>query len=149
VADRRELSADPARGPRRVLVALYAIFALAATSRGIVQIATKFGTAPLAYVLSLAAGLIYILATVGLLSRQPWSRPLAWFAVSTELLGVLVVGTLSILDSAAFPRDTVWSRFGSGYGYVPLILPALGLLFLYKTTARQLATQAHADEVTR
>lgn len=124
-------------GPRRVLVALYAVFALAATARAAVQLGTQFHEAPLAYLLSLFSGLVYIAATVGLVSRRPWSRALAWTACSVELAGVLIVGILSIADSEAFPKDTVWSRFGSGYGYVPLILPILGLWYLHSTRPRQ------------
>lgn len=120
-------------GPRKVLIVLYGVFALAATARGIVQIATKFEQAPLAYLLSLASGIIYISATVGLVSSRPWSRPLAWAACGTELVGVLVIGAASIVDAEAFPRDTVWSQFGSGYGYFPLLLPVLGLLWLFNT----------------
>ena len=116
-----------------MLVAVYAIFALAATARAVVQLATKFDTAPLAYLLSLFSGLVYLAATVGLMTQRPWSRRLAWSAVGIELVGVLVVGTLSIADAVAFPRDTVWSRFGSGYGYVPLILPLIGLFYLWRT----------------
>ena len=122
--------AGPPTGPRRALITLYGIFALAATSRAIVQIATKFHQAPLAYLLSLLSGLVYIGATVGLTTRRPWSRALAWASCGTELVGVLAIGTWSIADASAFPDDTVWSRFGSGYGYVPLILPFLGLAWL-------------------
>lgn len=120
-------------GPRRALIALYATFALAATARAGVQIATRFHEAPLAYVLSLLSGLIYISATVGLTARRPWARPLAWVSCATELVGVLVIGTLSLADAAAFPDDTVWSRFGSGYVYIPVVLPILGLAWLWHT----------------
>ena len=130
-ADRTEDT--PPTGPRRILIALYLVFAVAATARGIVQIATKFDEAPLAYVLSLLSGVVYIAAAVGLITDRRWSRPLAWVAVGTEMIGVLVVGLLSILDSTAFPHDTVWSRFGAGYGYVPVILPVLGLMWLWQT----------------
>ena len=123
----------PPTGPRRVLIALYAVFALAATARGIVQIATKFDEAPLAYLLSLLSGLVYIAATVGLVTNRRWSRPLAWAAVGTEMVGVITIGLASIFDSTAFPHDTVWSRFGAGYGYVPIILPVLGLMWLWQT----------------
>lgn len=118
-------------GPRRALIALYATFALAATARAGVQLATRFDEAPLAYVLSLLSGLIYISATVGLTSHRPWARPLAWVSCATELVGVLVIGTLSLLDPAAFPDDTVWSRFGSGYVYIPVVLPLLGIAWLW------------------
>jgi hypothetical protein len=49
-----------------LLVAIYALFALAATARAGVQIGTKFGNAPVAYLLSAFAGVVYIIATVTL-----------------------------------------------------------------------------------
>lgn len=124
---------EPPTGPRRVLIALYAVFALAATARGVVQIVVQFDRAPLAYLLSLFSGLVYIAATVGLLTHRRWSRPLAWAAIGTEMVGVVAIGIASIVDSEAFPKDTVWSRFGAGYGYVPVILPVLGLMWLWQT----------------
>lgn len=123
----------PETGPRRVLAVLYAIFALAATARAGVQIATKFDEAPLAYSLSLLSGLVYIAATVGITTNRSWSRPLAWTAVIVELAGVLAIGAASLIDPAAFPHDTVWSKFGSGYLYIPVILPLLGLAWLWNT----------------
>ncbi len=121
------------QGPGRVLVAVYGVFAVAATSRAAVQLATQYQQAPLAYLLSALAGAIYILATISLaLGRRGWRIP-AWIAISCELVGVLVVGTLSVLDPAAFPRATVWSTYGIGYGFVPLVLPFLGLGWLWRT----------------
>jgi hypothetical protein len=122
-----------------VLVAVYAIFALSATARASVQLATRFHEAPLAYLLSAFSGVVYILATIGLASTAPGARRLAWTAVLVELVGVLVIGSLSVFDPAAFPRATVWSGYGAGYGWVPLVLPLLGLFWLYKTgrTGRQ------------
>lgn len=125
-----------ATGPGRVLIAVYAIFALSATARASVQIATRFAEAPVPYLLSLLAGIVYILATVGLAGTAPWARTLAWAAVGFELAGVLVVGTLSLLDAADFPDDTVWSGYGRGYGWVPLVLPLAGLWWLWRTSPR-------------
>jgi cytochrome bd-type quinol oxidase subunit 2 len=120
-------------GAGRVLVAVYGIFALAATARASVQIFTKFDQAPLAYLLSALAGLIYIVATITLARGTRGSRRLALVAIIIELVGVLMVGTLSIVDPDAFPRATVWSVFGIGYGFVPLVLPILGLAWLWHT----------------
>ena len=92
--------------------------------------------APLAYLLSALAGVVYILATIGLAGTRPWARPLAWGAVVFELTGVLVVGTLTVLDAGDFPDDTVWSFYGRGYGFVPLVLPLVGLWWLHRTRAR-------------
>lgn len=117
----------------RVLVAVYAVFALAATARSLVQIATRFGDAPLAYVLSAFAGVVYIVATIALGLGRATTRPVAYAAILIELVGVLTVGTLSIIESDWFPDATVWSDFGQGYGYVPLALPFIGLWWLRHT----------------
>ncbi|MFD0481675.1 hypothetical protein ACFQ46_03635 [Kineococcus sp. GCM10028916] len=139
------MSSDPVSGrpePRRttglgrVLVALYGVFAIAAVSRAGVQIATQFHEAPLAYVLSAFAGVVYVVATLGLGRTGHGWRRAAWVACSVELLGVLTVGTLSLADAAAFPDSTVWSGYGRGYGFVPLVLPVLGLVYLRRESRR-------------
>jgi hypothetical protein len=117
-------------GPGRLLVAIYGLFALSASARAGVQIATKFSHAPVAYVLSAFAGAVYILATATLTVGSPRARRIAVVSCSIELAGVLAVGTWSLVDPASFPDATVWSGYGSGYGYVPLVLPVFGLLWL-------------------
>ena len=117
-------------GPGRVLVALYGIFALAAGARAAVQLSTRFGEAPLAYLLSALAAVVYVVATAGLVRGGRSGRRTALVAITIELVGVLVVGTLSLADPAAFPDETVWSAYGRGYFFVPLVLPVLGLALL-------------------
>lgn len=123
-------------GPGRILVALYAILALAATGRSSFQLATKAAEAPFAYSLSAVAAVVYIAATLGLgRSGSTWRR-VAWLACGSELVGVLVVGTLSVADGSLFPDDAVWSGYGQGYGYLPMVLPFLGLAWLRHTRVR-------------
>ena len=122
-----------AAGPGRLLVAVYGIFAIAASSRAGVQLLTRFAEAPVAYLLSALAAAVYVVATVAL-ARD--NRRLALVACGFELAGVLVVGTLSLVVPSAFPDQTVWGGFGSGYAFVPLVLPVLGLLRL-RATARK------------
>jgi hypothetical protein len=117
------------RGPGRALIAVYGLFALAAGARATVQILTRFGEAPLAYTLSAFAALVYVLLTVALARG---ARRVALVALGIELAGVLVIGTVSLLDPAAFPDDTVWSGYGSGYLYIPLVLPLVGLYWLLR-----------------
>ena len=140
--DRRP-PADTAAGPGRVLVALYGLFTVAAGARAGVQLATQFDEAPVAYLLSALAAVIYLVATIGLLRGGPGGRRTALAACSVELVGVLVVGTLSLTDRAAFPDATVWSVYGKGYGFVPLVLPVLGLLWLRHPA--ELAAEASED----
>lgn len=124
------------RGLGRILIAIYAILALAALGRSVFQIATKFDTAPLAYLLSALAAVVYVVVTVALLVHGPKSFAVAWIALIFELTGVLVVGTLSFVDPTLFPHDTVWSRFGSGYIFIPLVMPILGIIWLARTNKR-------------
>lgn len=121
-------------GPGRVLVAVYAVFALAATGRSTVQLATEPVEAP--YLLSGAAALIYVAATLGLARTGPGWRLTAWLSCGIELAGVLVVGALSLALPDWFREGTVWSEFGAGYGYVPLVLPFAGLAWLLRTRPR-------------
>jgi len=126
-----------ATGPGRLVVAVYAVLALAATGRSAKQIAVDFSTAPLAYSLSAVAAVVYLLATVALARGGPRWRPVAWGAVGTELVGVVVVGALSLTATELFADATVWSGFGQGYGYVPLVLPVVGLWWLARTRPRR------------
>jgi len=121
-------------GIGRVLVIVYAIMALAATGRSFVQIVQEFDAAPVAYSLSALAAVVYILATTALVkaSSRTWFV-IAWVAVCFEMAGVLIVGTLSFVLPELFAHDaTVWSGFGYGYFWVPLVLPVLGMWWLVK-----------------
>jgi len=129
----RHTPAPTGQGFGRFLVAIYGIFALAATSRSAVQLATEFDKAPLAYLLSAFAAVVYIVATVSLARGDATSRRLATVAISIELVGVLIVGALSVLSPGVFQHPTVWTGFGSGYGFVPLVLPFVGLWWLRHT----------------
>jgi len=117
----------------RIIVSLYAVLSAAALGRSSFQILTKFDEAPLAYSLSAVAALVYVLATVTVaLGQRPDARRIARLALTFELTGVLMVGTISLLVPSLFPDQTVWSQFGLGYLFIPLILPIVGLWWLGK-----------------
>ncbi len=134
-------------GIGRVLVIVYAIMALAATGRSFVQIVEKFDQAPLAYSLSAVAAVVYIVATLALVfaGSRTWYL-VAWIAISFELAGVLVIGTLSLLLPAIFQHPTVWSWFGYGYLFIPLVLPFFGLWWLVTHPPHSAVAAAPAEE---
>ena len=123
---------------------VYAILAIGATSRAVFQMATVYSTAPVAITLSALSGVVYILATIALFRPgRTWYR-VAWITISFELLGVIVIGTLSILVPSIFVQGsgvdgTVWSYYGYGYLFIPLVLPILGMLWL-RSRRTQLAS---------
>lgn len=109
-----------------VLLWVYAVFVLAAGSRSLVQLASHPSRAPWAYALSVVAAIVYAVGFV--LVRRASPRVAGLWAVA-ELVVVLVVGTLTIVDRAAFPDATVWSDYGAGYLGIPLLLPVAVLLW--------------------
>lgn len=126
-------SSDQLRsGFGRLLTLAYIVFAVSAGVRALYQIAAKFSDAPFAYLLSALAAFVYLLAAIAMLRGGDKGFAVAATACLFEFFGVIVVGTLSVVESEWFPADTVWSSFGAGYGYVPLVLPLLGLGWLWK-----------------
>jgi Na+/melibiose symporter-like transporter len=118
-------------GPGRVLTFFYGVLAVAATGRSTFQLATKFHEAPTAYTLSAVAAVIYVGALWAIIAQ---ARLVAVVACSIEFIGVAAVGTWSYAVPPDFPDTTVWSGYGSGYGYLPAVLPILALLWLRKAS---------------
>ncbi|MGH3351517.1 MAG: hypothetical protein ACRDPS_12710 [Nocardioides sp.] len=129
------MSTPPAKtrsGPHLVLLTVYAIFVLAAGSRSLVQVFTRFDEAPIAYSLSVVAAATYVAGWFAIRRAAAGATGFAKIMLWLELAGVVVVGVLSLAVPSWFPDDSVWSKFGSGYGFVPALLPILGLLWLWK-----------------
>ncbi|MEG9226009.1 hypothetical protein [Aeromicrobium sp. Sec7.5] len=125
-------SRSTSTGFGRALVAVYAVFALAATARSVYQLSSKASEAPVAYALSALAGVVYLVATYALATDR---RTLAVATIGFELAGVLGVGLLTLVDAELFPDATVWSDFGAGYGFIPLVLPFVGLWWVRRVRA--------------
>ncbi|ASE10212.2 fatty acid desaturase [Kocuria rhizophila] len=117
----------------RVLIVVYWVFSLSAGVRSLYQLATEFSLAPLAILLSTLSAAIYVVATVALSRNGAGWHRVATAAVLVELVGVLGVGLLSVVHDDWFPKASVWSGFGAGYGYIPLVLPVVGLAWLWLT----------------
>lgn len=127
------------QGPGRLLVAVYGVFALAATGRSIMQIAQEWPHPPVPYLLSAFAAVVYVVATAALAKGTRVGARWALATILIELAGVLLVGLWTYVAPETFMvngqegESTVWSHFGKGYGYVPLVLPVIGLLWLRHT----------------
>ena len=122
-------------GIGRLLIAIYAIFALSATARASYQLIREFDEAPLAYSLSAISAVVYVLATISLTKQSAKWQRIAKITIWFELIGVILVGALSLLLPEFFAHPSVWSGFGAGYAFIPLVLPVLGLIWLRKHNA--------------
>lgn len=122
-------------GVGRLLIAIYAIFAISATARASYQLIREFDQAPLAYSLSAISAAVYLLATYALTKQEPKWQRIAVYTIWFELVGVIAVGAMSLALPALFAHPSVWSNFGAGYAFIPLLLPILGLIWLRKRHA--------------
>lgn len=117
----------------RLLVVVYAVFTLSAGARSLYQVIRKFDEAPLSITLSAISALIYLVATIALAKKGEGAWKMSLGAVGLEMVGVILVGIFSYIQPQHFELASVWSHFGSGYGYIPLILPMVGLWWLFNT----------------
>ncbi|MEU2505737.1 hypothetical protein ABZ621_13580 [Streptomyces sp. NPDC007863] len=120
-------------GPGMLLVWLYGVMSVGAVSRSIYQVSTEFDRAPLAYALSAVAAVVYVFITYTLVRGGEAARRAALVCCAAELAGVLVVGTWTLVDPSAFPDATVWSDFGYGYVFIPVLLPLTGIWWLRRS----------------
>jgi hypothetical protein len=127
-----------------ILVAAYTVLAIAAGARAAVQLSTRAGEAPVQYALSAAAAAVYLVLAVALRRPDRW-RTAGLVAASVELVGVLGVGFAERLSPTAWPDETVWSGFGAGYGWAPLVLPVTALVLLTCRGAPAGAAEARAQ----
>ncbi|MFF1417066.1 hypothetical protein [Streptomyces sp. NPDC058280] len=121
------------QGPGLLLVWLYGVMSVGAVSRSVYQIATEFDRAPLAYTLSAVAAVVYAFITYTLVRGGEAARKAALVCCAAELAGVLTVGTWTLAEAAAFPDATVWSDYGMGYLFIPVLLPVTGILWLRRS----------------
>lgn len=130
----------------RLLTAAYTVLAIAAGARAAVQLATRATEAPVPYLLSALAAAVYLVLAVALRRGGRW-RTVALAAAAVELAGVLTVGTWEQLSAQQWADATVWSGYGAGYGWTPVLLPVIALVALLRHP-RQRPTGATAGRLT-
>ncbi|MFV0633327.1 hypothetical protein [Demequina sp.] len=129
---------------RILLIVAYAVLGLAATGRSVVQITSKFDQAPMPYTVSAASAVLYVVIAVAL--WRGW-RQVAIVGTALELVGVLVIGTLGWAAPDLWADETVWTGYGSAYGWVPLALPVIALVVLLRRRGTgDVPAQAQADQ---
>ncbi len=114
------------------LALLYLFWAVALCSRAGWQYFTRHGNLWPTH-LSLLAGLVYIAIVVWAWRGQHHALRIG---LVFELMGVIVI---SIGEHIwPLPYTSAWSHFGAGYLWMPLILPILGLIHLYRNPPTKL-----------
>ncbi|MGW6456515.1 hypothetical protein ACWF94_11420 [Streptomyces sp. NPDC055078] len=137
VTDGKQRRTGLVQGPGLLVVWLYGVMSVGAVSRSVYEILTDFDTAPLAHSLSAVAAVVYAFITYTLVRGGETARRAALVCCAAELAGVLIVGTWTVLEPSAFPDSTVWSEYGKGYVFIPVLLPVTGMLWLRRARGQR------------
>jgi hypothetical protein len=108
------------------LALLYLFWAIALCSRAIWQYLTRTGDLTPTH-LSLVAGIIYLAIVVWAWRGQ---RTALIAGLAIEVIGVLIISIGELIWP--LPYASAWSDFGAGYVWMPLVLPIIGLVQLYR-----------------
>lgn len=128
---RRFFTPTVIRAIGQILAVSYPLLALSAGVRSVYQLFFKPGvTDYFPPALSAVAASLYLVAAVAFIVRKPWAWWTSVMVLVFETAGVLMVGTLSVFLPDVIGR-TVWHDFGIDYGFLPLIQPILGLVWLF------------------
>lgn len=132
-----------ARGWGRLVPLFFWIAGLGTTGIAIWQLA-KAADQPLGARLAVFfAGVIYLGAALGLTHNGRRMRMIAWICVSISLGGPLLEGLRDLGESAP-DIWSPWAGFGSQVWYVSLILPMVGLAWLWWSNPRRIVELAEA-----
>ncbi len=112
-----------------MLIISYPVLALSTGVRAAVRL-LRGETTYLPDGLSALAASFYLIATIGLIYRNPRGWYLSVSVLVLETICTLVVGSLSFTHPELIGR-TAWRHFGADYGYFPLVQPILGLAWLF------------------
>ncbi|MDT3767568.1 hypothetical protein QS713_05760 [Gleimia hominis] len=86
----------------------------------------------------IAVAVGYVAAAAALTHNGKRMRILGWSAVGFELVGVLMTSLMELGIPQAQRQLGMWTSFGANYYFAPLIVPAIGLLWLWWSNPRRI-----------
>lgn len=134
IRDRR----GPSRGWGRIIIAALWIFAAVVTYTAIADFFTLSSHALGPRLVSVIAALGYIVAAVSLTHNGRRMRVLAWTAIGFEITGVIVTGLIGMEVKEIGEIRNIWANFGAQYGFLPMLVPLVSLVWLWWSNPRRI-----------
>ena len=145
-ADQVKDDRRPSWGLGRVVMVIFWAFGVWTTANAIIDL-FHLDDEPLGPALTaLLAGLVYLLAALGITHNGKRMRILGWTTVTLELIGPLMVGMMSVGISQLSVSRSAWANCGADYYYLPLIIPIIGLIWLWWSNPRRIVELAEQIE---
>lgn len=143
VADNRSRS----WGWGRLVIAVFWIFGIVATGFSLWGL-NDGSDVPLGpRLISLVAGVVYLMVALGMTHNGRRMRIIAWVGLIISLVGPVIVA----IQELGFPSYSAaglspWSRFGGDYWYLPMVLPIVGLVWMWWSDPRRIVEIAEGIE---
>lgn len=142
VADTRPRSL----GLGRVVMALFWVFGVWTTVTGVLDL-VHVGEGPLgSAIVSVLAGVVYLVAAVGITHNGRRMRIIGWAAMVVSAVGPILVGLLGLGLPELSATRSPWGAFGGHYFFIPLVLPVIGLVWLWWSNPRRIVELAEQVE---
>lgn len=142
VADTRPRSL----GLGRVVMVLFWAFGVWTTVMGVIDL-LHVGDGPLgSAIVSVLAGVVYLVAALGITHNGRRMRIIGWAAMVVCAVGPLLVGLLGLGIPELWATRSTWSAFGAHYSFIPLVLPVIGLVWLWWSNPRRIVELAEQVE---
>ncbi|MDO5721047.1 MAG: hypothetical protein Q4P06_00675 [Actinomycetaceae bacterium] len=128
----------PAYGWGRVFIAAFWVVAVVATYTALSDFfaLSQYPLGP--RLVSVLAGLGYVLAAIALSHNGRRMRKVAGACIGFELSGVLITGIVGLGVPQIGQVRNLWANFGQQYWFIPLILPLLGIAWLWWSNPRRI-----------
>lgn len=136
----------PSWGLGRIVMALFWFFGVITTIPAVVSLIRDQQDPLGPRLVAVLAGIVYLLAAIGITHNGHRMRLLAWGSMAAALVGPLVVGLLGLGMARSSPVVSAWADFGAFYWYFPLLLPLIGLVWLWRSDPRRIVIIAEGIE---
>lgn len=136
----------PSWGLGRIVMVLFWLFGLLTAVPALVALIRATDTPIGPRLIAVLAGLVYLVIAVGITHNGRKMRFIAWAATTVALVGSLITGLFELGTDHAAAVTSAWSRFGADYWYVPLVLPLIGFVWLWRSDPRRIVELAEGIE---
>ena len=128
----------PSWGLGRIVMLIFWLFGLFTTIPAVIYLIreTQMPIGP--RLVAVLAGVTYLLVALGITHNGKKMRIMAWAALVASLVGPFVMGLFELGIEQVSAVPSAWARFGAYYWYVPLVLPVIGLVWMWRSNPRRI-----------
>ncbi len=132
----------PSWGLGRIVMAIFWIFGLLTTVPAVIDLIRDVNSPIGPRLVAVLAGAIYLVIAVGITHNGRKMRLISWAAMIAAFVGPYIMGLFELGVEPVSEVSSAWSHFGAQYWYVPLVLPLVGFVWMWRSNPRRIVVIA-------